>query len=379
MDTRFDLSSIRKEFPVTRKFLYFDCAHQAPLASSVRAALHRFYDEGHENAGPKPLWLGRIDGIRARAAALIGARADEIAFTKNTSEGLNIAANAIALQAGDNVLMVEGDHPNNSYAWLNLRRKGVEIRFISAAAEPVSAATFAHHADERTRAIALSHVTSDTGARCDLAGIGAFCKARGIYLVVDAIQSVGILPIDVEALGISMLAAGCHKGLLVPQGLGMLYVSRTLDALQPAYLAVSGVANPPRDRIVREENMVLRAGAGRFELGNLNLPNLHALDAALALIEGIGVDRIAGHVLALSDRLAAHMERQGIRSAAPRSPYRSHIQVLDLPGSGWPDYLASENVRVSPQRGGIRVSLAMFNTEEEVDRLADIIRRRTQA
>lgn len=372
MSDYFDVAAVRREFPVTQRCLYFDSAHQAPLAGSVCAAFHDFLDEGHQTAGPKPVWLGRIAGIRERVARLIGARADEIAFTKNTSEGLNIAANAMALGAGDNVLMVEGDHPNNTYAWLNLQRHGVEVRFIAPGTGPVSAQTFAPLIDGRTRAISLSHVTSDSGHRYDLASIGTLCQAAGIHLVVDAIQSLGILPIDVQAMGISMLASGCHKGLLVPQGLGILYVKRTLADLRPAYLAGSGVAN--LDRRPRYEDIVLREGAGRFELGNLNLPHLHALGAALSLIEGIGVDNISRHVLDLGDRLIAHMGRQGIGLAGPlEREQRSHIHVLDLPGPGWLDYLTSQGVRVSPQRGGIRVSFAMFNTPHEVDRLAAII------
>jgi len=374
----YDLEAVRAQFPVTRHLLYFDSAHQAPLAVCVRAALDAFLEESQHNGGPKPLWLGRVPAVRQRAAALIGARIDEIAFVKNTSEGLNIAANALPLQQGDNVLMMAGDHPNNTYAWLNLRRRGVELRFIPAGPGGLDASACSAHADARTRAVALSHVTSDRGLRMDLAGIGRFCKARGIHLVVDAIQSLGVLPMDVRALGVSMLAAGCHKGLLLPQGLGLLYVSRELASLQPAYLAASAVSNPPPDRIVRNDEVVLRAGAARFEIGNLSLPHVHALDAALAFLASVGVDNIARHVQALGERLARHMETLGVQVLAPPG-HRAHIHVLALPGTGWLEYLAAHQVRVSPQRGGVRVSLAMFNTAQEIDRLAGLIRQRLES
>jgi cysteine desulfurase/selenocysteine lyase len=112
MTEYFDVAAVRREFPVTKRMLYFDSAHQTPLARSVRDALNDFYSESHENAGPKPIWLRRVDQVRERVAKLLGALPEEIAFTKNTSEGLNIAANAIPFQSGDNVLMIEGDHPN---------------------------------------------------------------------------------------------------------------------------------------------------------------------------------------------------------------------------------------------------------------------------
>lgn len=375
MGAGYDLEAVRAQFPVTRRLTYFDSAHQSPLAVCVRAALDAFLDESQHNGGPKPLWLGRVPGVRQRLASLIGAQADEIAFVKNTSEGLNIAANALPLQPGDNVLMMAGDHPNNTYAWLNLRRRGVEVRFIDTGPAGLDAAACEAHADARTRAVALSHVTSDTGLRMDLAGIGAFCKPRGIHLVVDAIQSLGILPMDVRALGISMLAAGCHKGLLLPQGMGVLYVSRELSGLLPAYLAGSAVANASPDRIVRGTEVALRLGAARFEIGNLSLPHVHALDAALALLESVGVDNIARHVQALGERLARHMDALGVALLAPPA-HRAHIHVLALPGTGWLEYLAGHGVRVSPQRGHVRVSLALFNTAEEVDRLAALIRQR---
>jgi selenocysteine lyase/cysteine desulfurase len=364
----FDAEAVRAEFPAARRMLYLDSAHQTPLAAGVRAALHRFYDEGHETAGPKPVWLRRVEEVRARVAALLGAAPEEVAFTKNTSEGLNIAANAIPFQPGDNVLMVHGDHPNNAYAFLNLRRKGVEVRFVPLEAETADAGTFERHVDARTRAASVSHVTFHAGHRFDVEGIGELCRGRGIHFVVDAMQSVGVLALDVKRMGASMVAAGCHKGLLVPQGLGILYADAALDELRPAYLAAASLAEPPADFVARPDRMELRRGAGRFEIGNFNLPDLHALAASLDLIERVGVGNVEEHVLALGDRLIGRMDRLGVRLVGPRTrSRRAHIYVLDLPGGGWMEHLASNNVRVS---------FGMFNTEADVDLFADIVRRR---
>lgn len=377
MTYHLDVAAVRSEFPVTKRMLYLDSAHQTPLAASVRAALHDFYSEGHETAGPKPVWLRRVEQTRERVAALLNAAPGEIAFTKNTSEGLNIAANAVPLVAGDNVLLIEGDHPNNAYAWLNLKRKGVEVRFVPLKTEVATAETFAPYVDSRTKVITLSHVTFHAGHRHDVASIGELCEQRGIYLIVDAMQSVGVIPVDVKKMGISILAAGCHKGLLVPQGLGILYVKQGLDDIRPAYLAMAGVANPPADYIARPDDLALRKDAGRFELGNLNLPDIHALNASIDLINKVGVGNIEQHVLDLGDRLIEHMDAQGIRLVGPRTRRnRSHIYVVDLPASEWADFLAQSQVRVSPERDGIRISFAMFNTLEEIDQVAEIIRQR---
>lgn len=247
MSVTLELDSIRQEFPVTKRMLYLDSAHQTPMATCVRQALAEFLAEGNEMAGPKPVWMRRVERAREDVAALLNASPGEIAFTKNTSEGLNIAANAVPLASGDTVLMLEGDHPNNAYAWLNLKRKGVKVRFVKVADDEIATAeTFERFIDATTKVISLSHVTFHAGQRHDIASIGRLCAQKGIYLVVDVMQSVGVVPVDVKKLGVSVLAAGCHKGLLVPQGLGILYVKAGLDELQPAYLAMSSLANPPK-------------------------------------------------------------------------------------------------------------------------------------
>ncbi|EJN10845.1 selenocysteine lyase [Bradyrhizobium sp. YR681] len=378
MNRPYDVAAIRSQFPVTERLLYLDSAHQTPLATSVREALLGFYREGSEFGGPKPVWLDRVEQVRARAAKLLNAAPSEIAFTKNTSEGMNIAANALPLVAGDNVLLVEGDHPNNAYAFLNLRRKGVEVRFVPLTGETARADMFAPHIDARTRAISLSHVTFHAGHRFDIDGIGALCAEKRLYFVIDAMQSIGVVPLDVAKSGASLIGAGCHKGLLVPQGLGILYCRQGLDELQPAYFAMSSLAHPPGDYIARADNMTPKPDAGRFEIGNLNLPDIHALDASLTLIESVGLSAIEAHLYDLGDRLIGRMDDLGVRLVGPRdrADRSPHIYVLDLPADAWADYFASRNVRVSPERDGIRVSFGLFNTAEDVDRFAQVIAER---
>ncbi len=377
MAEQFSPDAVRGRFPVLQNLVYLDAAFQTPLGTHVHSAFERFYREGLEQAGPKSLWLERVGKVRERLARLIGAKSSEIAFTKNTSEGLNIAANAIPFAPGDNVLMIEGDHPNNAYAFLNLRRKGVTIRFVPLNGETADAATFAPHIDKNTRAISLSHVTFHAGHKFDIESIGQLAKAHGLYLVVDAMQSVGVMPLNVAQSNISMLAFGCHKGLYVPQGLGALYVREGQPELQPAYLAVAGLQEPPADLIARADNMQLRDDAGRFELGNFNLPGIHALDASLEFIESLGVDAIQGHVLELGDYLIEQIDGFGVALVGPRDrANRSHIYVLALPADVWVDELAKSNIRVSPERDGIRISFGCFNTKHDIDQLIAAIRTR---
>ncbi|MGW6793182.1 aminotransferase class V-fold PLP-dependent enzyme [Streptomyces chartreusis] len=367
---------VRAQFPAAENLLYLDAAHQTPLATSVRAGLDAFYDQALRTAGPKRDWLTRVEEVRGQLARFIGVNADEVAFTKNTSEGLNVAAHGVRWERGDNVLLLEGEHPNNAYAWLSQRPQGLEVRLVPEDKKWADADTFAPYVDERTRAIAVSHVMFHSGQRNDVAAVTAFAQRRGIEVIVDAMQSVGVLNVDARALGVSALASGCHKGLLVPQGLGFLYSPHDAERLPPTYVALAGVANSRSSLVAGPEPVHLYPGARRFEIGNFNLPAIHGLGASLALIESIGIDRIERHVLCLGDQLIDGLNALDIPLVGPiERGHRSHIYVLDLPGPFWPELFAAENVRLSPVRDGIRVSFGLYNTSDDVDRFVDILRR----
>ncbi|MFA6265273.1 MAG: aminotransferase class V-fold PLP-dependent enzyme [Pseudolabrys sp.] len=377
MANSFDAQSVRALFPVVETLIYLDSGFQAPMCKPVKDALELFIKESYETAGPKSIWLDRLEATRGKVAALLNADKKEIAFTKNTSESMNIAANALPLMAGDNVLLVEGDHPNNAYAFLNLKKKGVAVRFVPMN-EVVNADSFRPYMDARTRAISMSHVTFHAGHRFDIEGIGRFCKEKRLYYVLDIMQAVGVVPIDAKKVGATFIGSGTHKGLLVPQGLGFLYWDSARVELEPAYLAAISLEQPPADFIARPENMALAKTAERFEIGNFNLPAAHALGAALDLIEKVGIDWIEDHCYALGDRLIAGLDGLGIGLVGPRSrAHRApHIYVAALPAEDWLDYFASRHVRVSPERDGVRISLGMFNTESDIDRFLTVVRER---
>jgi selenocysteine lyase/cysteine desulfurase len=143
MTTPVDISSVRAEFPAADNALYLDSAYQTPLAHTVHAELTKFYDSALRFAGPKYGWLQRAEEVRAQLAALLSVPADQIAFTKNTSEGLNVCANGVAWEPGDDVVLLHSEHPNNAYAWLAKKTAGLEVRLITSDKKWADAATFA--------------------------------------------------------------------------------------------------------------------------------------------------------------------------------------------------------------------------------------------
>jgi len=377
MSRHYDVDAVRKEFPAVERITYLDSGFQTPLARPVKAAIDRFLSESFETAGPKSVWLDRVEQTRKKLARFLGASADEIAFTKNTSESMNIAANALPLRAGDKVLMIHGDHPNNAYAFLNLRRKGVTVEFVPMT-EVVNAESLRPYIDASTRAVSMSQVTFHAGHRFDIESIGALCDEKGLYFVVDVMQAIGVVPIDAKALRATFIGSGSHKGLLVPQGLGLLYWDKSRIELEPAYLAAASLAEVPADLIARPDELELAPTARRFELGNFNLPAIHALGASLDMIEALGVQNIQNHCLDLGDHLIAGLDALDVRLVGPRDrQHRApHIYVIALPAAEWLGHFEQNGIRVSPERDGIRVSFGMFNIFADVDHLIDIIKRR---
>jgi selenocysteine lyase/cysteine desulfurase len=377
MSQHYNVAAVRKAFPAAEHVVYLDSGFQTPLSRPVKEAYEHFLRESFETAGPKQIWLNRLEETRSKVAAFLGVKPHEIAFTKNTSESMNIAANALPLRAGDKVLMIHGDHPNNAYAFLNLQKKGVEIVFIPMT-EVVNEESFRPYIDDKTRAISMSHVTFHAGHRFDVESVGELCAQHSLYFIVDVMQGIGVVPIDAKAMKATFIGSGTHKGLLVPQGLGLLYWDATRIELEPAYLAAASLAEPPLDFIARPDNMALPATAGRFELGNFNLPAIQGLGAAIDFINEIGIEKIQRHCFDLGDYLIECLDRLNVGLVGPRDrQHRApHIYVVALPAANWLDYFTQNGIRVSPERDGIRVSLGMFNTRADIDRLIEAIRAR---
>lgn len=376
----YDVARIRRLFPAADKMTYLDAGFQSPLSLPVKERLEAFIASSFETAGPKSEWIAGMEAVRARLAAFINAAPEELAFTKNTSEAMNIAANALPLEAGDEVLMLEGDHPNNAYAFLNLARKGVTTRFVPMP-DVVDGGWFEQHLGERTRAISMSLVTFHAGHLFDVESVGRMCRERGIFFVVDVMQGIGVVPVDVKKIGATFVGSGTHKGLLLPQGLGFLYWNREAVDAQPAYMAAITLENPPADLIARSDNMQLARSARRFEIGNFNLPAALGLGGALELIGSVGVEAIGDHCYALGDRLIAGLDRLGVELVGPRSrQHRApHIYVAALPAEDWLPYFAAQNIRLSPERDGVRISLGMFSTEADIDRFLEAVEARQGA
>lgn len=370
-----DLSKYRKEFPVTRTLVYLNHAGVSPTSTRAGAAIAAWL-ESCVNRGilDEADWVETAEACRARYARLIGASPAEICFVRNTSHGLALAAEGLPWKPGDRVAVAtEIEYPSNVYVWQHLRDRGVEIDTIPAPEGAVTPDAVESVLNPGTRLVAVSSAQYATGAVTDLAAIGGLCRDRGILFCVDGIQTVGALDIDVKQVGAHFLSADSHKWMLGMHGLGALYVSsEVIDRVRPVLVgwkSTTGAWN--FDRALFE----LLPDARKFEEGSLPWALIIGFNAALELLEEIGIPTIERHVSALIQHLAGDLAEIGA-DVYPPPEMRHHILTFthpDADGVALLERLTEQRFVISRRRGRIRISPHLYNTREEIDRLVEAV------
>jgi cysteine desulfurase / selenocysteine lyase len=370
-------------FPILRKWHFFNHAGVAPVPHVSSEAMRQFAREVEEGAYLGTKWYNDIEKLRQSAAKMLNAHRDEVAFVKNTSEGLATAAFGLEWKSGDRVVTTAVEYPANIYPWMELqRRHGVELVTVpeETAADGrrhVSIDRILEAADHpRTRLISLSHVEFASGQRLDIARIGRFCRENGKLFVVDAIQSLGVLPLDVQAMKIDYLSADGHKWLLGPEGAGIFYCRREL--LQRTRPLVVGWMNVINAEQFGDYDYTLRDDAGRFESGSFNVVGLMGLKASLELLLSLGSDAISQRLKHLGDRFIAGASARGYRIISPRSGEQWSGIVSFTSDHHNQDTLQrtlrkQHQTEIAVRENRLRISPHFYNTDEQIDRLIDLL------
>lgn len=370
------LESYRAEFPVTERLIYFNHAAVSPISNRVREAMaHLLDDVSKHGALNWKAWQEVVNRARSKAAELIGAAPSEIAFVKNTSEGIACCASGLELQAGDKVVSVQGEFPANIYPWMALAEQGVELDLVEQRDGRIDVRELAARLDHRTKVLTISFVQFLSGFRSDLKLLGRVCRDRGVLFIVDAIQGLGAFPLNVRECCIDALAADSHKWLLGPEGIGMFYCSeRLLPRLKPRIVGWTSVKDWAN---YLDYRLDYREDAGRFECGTLNTASIYGFDAALSLILEVGVERIQKKVLDLTDHLRQGLVGKGFQLYGSREPGESSgivsFSCKPLDAREVSQALRREGIEVSPRCGKVRVSPHFYNLRSEVDRLLDLL------
>jgi selenocysteine lyase/cysteine desulfurase len=364
-----------KEFPILSRWTFLNHAAVAPISARAAVALDAYTRQAAGDAYLSGQWYQKADDARACAARLMNADASELAFVKNTSEGLAFVANGWDWKAGDEIASTAVEYPANVYPWMDLeRRLGVRHVMVPEKAGRIDFDDLAAALTPRTRMVAISHVEYASGFRNDLARIGALCRSRGILLCVDAIQSLGVLPVDVRAMNIDFLSADGHKWLLGPEGCGVFFCRKELiTVLRPEV----GWLNVINAQDYGNYDFTLRDDAKRFECGSYNIPGILALGASLKLIEELGVDLISRRVLALTEHFADGLCRKGyaVFSSRRESEASGIVSfthpVHDLAALN--RMLLREKIVLALREGRLRASPHFYNSFEQIDRVLDAL------
>jgi selenocysteine lyase/cysteine desulfurase len=362
--------------PIAERLAYFDHAAVAPLPTPAREAIKKWLDEATEKGDTVwARWAARMEEVRLAAARLINARADEIALVPNTTAGIGLVAEGFPWRAGDNVIALANEFPSNQYPWMNLASRGVETRRVPVDGGVVDLARIEAACDQRTRIVAVSWVGYATGWRVDVPAVAELCRRRGCHFFLDAIQGLGVFPLDIRTSGVDFLAADGHKWMLGPEGAGILFVRQEhLAMLRPLNVGWNSVVQG-NDYTKIELN--IRPAAARYEGGSQNMVGFIGLGASLDLLASLGVgpqsSPVADHVLAITDYACKRLSALGATFLAPRAEaHRSGIVTFQLPGRDANDIrrqLEAAGIIVRCRAGGVRISPHGYNTIEEVDRM----------
>lgn len=371
----------RDQMPVTERWAYFDHAAVAPLPAPTAARMGQL--AGQVAAEGDVSWLdfaSELDRLRDGIASWIDADAEEIALIPNTSYGINLVAEGIRWQPGDNVVLPAGEFPSNLFPWLQQESEGVEVRIVGAAGTPPDLEAIGNAIDDRTRVVAASWVGYASGYRIDVDQLCQLAHSRGALVFLDAIQGVGPFPISVRETPVDFLAADGHKWMLGPEGAGFAYLRK--DHLNQLRCRTVGWNSVKNAHLFSGASFDLKPTAARFESGTYNMAGLLALHQSLQIFWQVaarhGRDAIARRVLSLVSEAQRQLTAAGAESFLPaEESHRSGIVSFSVPGVEPAEFrkqALAAGVVVSCRGRGVRASLHAYNDGEEIERLAACVR-----
>ncbi len=360
------------EFPVRSRLIYLNHAAVAPLCRPAAEAMKHLADDSL-NYGSLHYdeWLETYDALRRAAARLIGSEASEIALMKNTSEGIATIAAGLRWRPGDRIVAFREEFPANYYPWKILEQQGIPVTWLSVE-DPLDRID---EACRGARLLAISFVQFLSGYRAPIEEIGEICRRNHCIYLVDAIQGLGVFPIDVRKSSIAVLATDGHKWLTGPEGCGILYINQELwDEVRPVEFGWSNVAGY---NDYGSRDMALRPDAGRYECGTLNTIGCFGLRAAIEFLLEVGVGEIAPVVQNLGDRIAEGVTARGYEVLGNRTR-ENGAGIVSFRKAGLQDHeivarLRQAGITAAPRAGWVRTSPHFYISPAEIDRMLEVL------
>jgi cysteine desulfurase / selenocysteine lyase len=369
---------LRALFPITQHAVYLNHAAVSPPPTTTIQAVEAQLRDVHENGSLNfRSWLAVKEQARDLLARLLGARAEQLAFVRNTSDALSTVANDLAWKPGDNIVTFRGEFPSNVYPWLRVRDAfGVEVRMCEEREGRVDLNELKGLIDDKTRVVAISHVQFASGFRADLERLGRAARQHDALFVVDVIQALGVVPINVEAEMVDVAAGAGHKWLLTPEGVGYLYLSdRARERIQPTLVGWVSVPNP-EDYANFEQGW--NRGALAWETGTGPTALIHGLKASLDLLHQHSPANISHYLEELTDHLCDRIQSKHYEVVSSREPAeKSQIVCIrhrsDISAMGLYAHLKRQNIITAPRGDRLRIAPHLYNTLDEIDQLIEAL------
>ena len=365
---------LRALFPITERAVYLNHAAVSPPPTTTIQAVEAQLRDVHENGSLNfHSWLAVKERARELLAQMLGARPEQVAFVRNTSDALSTVANGLTWKTGDNIVTFRREFPSNIYPWLRVRDTfGVEVRMCEERDGRVDLDELQSLIDDHTRVVAISHVQFASGFRADLERLGRVARQRDALFVVDVIQAVGVVPLNVEAEFVDVAAGAGHKWLLSPEGVGYLYLSdRARERIEPTLVGWVSVPNP-EDYLNHEQGW--NRGTLAWETGTGPAALIHGFKASLDLLHQYGPERIASYLEALTDYLCDRVRPKPYEVVSSRAAgEKSHIVCIrhtdGISAMALYVHLKQQNIITAPRGDRLRIAPHLYNTREEIDQL----------
>jgi selenocysteine lyase/cysteine desulfurase len=368
--------SVRADFPSVALETYMNSAAMHPLGTFAARAIeqglaYRLHGAG---AGRADFGADRQQDLKKRYGQLIGATADEIAYTANTSDGENIVVMGLDLpKRGGNVVIDELHFTTSLYMYKELEKKGVELRIVKHRNWAIDVNDMDRAIDRNTRLVSLALVSNVNGFMHDAKAVSALAHARGAYLFADIIQAVGAVPIDVRGLGIDFASAGTYKWLMGERGIGFLYVREDLQGtvLPTTRYGHRQVANFNRAELTWEP----LPGAAKYETGGIGVLLAACVSEGIDYVQKLGLDRIRAHARQLTDRLQQELPPLGYKPLTPRGTETPILAFELKDAAATAKALQSGKVAgtIIANENRLRLSVSVFNTHEDIDRVVEVL------
>jgi selenocysteine lyase/cysteine desulfurase len=369
-------AAIRGEFPIFETATYLNSCSQGALSHTVREAVEEWLGGWDSNGAEWDFWVERNEAFRSAVARLLHATPDDVAVTTSVSQGVSALVSALPLDGARNRIVIsEYEFPTVGQIAHAQELRGAEVVHVRPDADgTIPPERFAEAIDERTALVCCTAVSYRTGYRLDVPEVARIAHERGALCLADSYQAAGALPLDVRALGVDLLTAGTVKYLLASAGLAFMYVRLGLDELLPTQTGWFADEDIFRMDI---SDYSPASDARRFDAGTPPVPNIYAGLAGIGIVEEVGVGAIESHVSGLVELLLAGLDELGATVATPRGEgeYGPLVCVRSTDAPALVRALRDERVVTSERDSSVRISLHLYNVEEDVTRILDALAR----